>query len=623
MIRLHVRSAVMTLGCAAVLAACSGANENTETPPAPTEPSAPPPVMPVEPLAPPAEATPAQADKPADAQPVAAAKEATPSAAPEAAKVDAAPVDIRYTSSPAESLINDGVNLMRDHNLFDARQRLQAATTQDPKSATAWYNLALAQYRIGNPDDAIQSAAKAVELNPTYSRAAVLLSVLHLRKGDTKQALDVLDQALQRRPADVMLLGAKTRALVEDKEYQRALEVGIRAIKLDQDNPEALRYLGEAYLGLGREGLARLALDRAFQIYTGTIETSAGAQADATAVGRKSYEVRIARGGGSLRGSGSEAIDRDAGMAHIYYLFGQIAMKRNDVVEAREDFLQATKLRPDYAEAWNNLGVCWIVAKKGEESIDCLTRALEIQPTNFEARLNLGSAYRISKDPQRAEKAKAEYERAQKQEPRNPAPVFNLGILYLESQLPDTPTGDARFQKALDYFSQYRELRGSTVQRGQKDPLDDYVAEAKNLLKIEQDKRKVQDKAAAEKAEEAKKKIEDDAKKAEEDGKKAEAAAKKAEEDAAKKAEEDRKAAESPAPETPKAPDAPPPVDAQPPPAAEKKPDEAPPPPPPADAKTEVPAAPQPEAPPPPPPPVEKKDDKPEEAPPPPPPPAA
>jgi len=426
--------------------------------------------------------------------------------------------------------------------------------------------------RIGNPDDALQSAKKAVELNPTYSRAVVLLAVLQLRKGDNRQAIDVVEEGLQRRPGDVMLLGIKSRVLVEEKDYQRALDVAISAIKLDQDNPESLRYLAEAYLGLGREGLARLALDRAFQIYTGTQEAT-GATGE-IASGKKAYDLRMSRGGGTWRGVGAEAIDRDAGVAHIYYLYGQMALKKNDVVEAREHFLHATKLRPSYGEGWNNLGVCWIAAKKGEEAVEALTRALEIQPTSFEARLNLGSAYRISKDPARAEKAKAEYERAQKQDPRSAAPVFNLGILYLESQLPDVATGEARFQKALEYFGQYRELRGSAGQG--KDPLDDYVAEAKNLLKIEQDKRKVSEKAAVEKSDDEKKKATDAALKVAEDARKAAEAAAKAEEEAKQAPPE----TPTPPVETPEK-KAEKPDETPPPPADDKPAEEAPPPPPP------------------------------------------
>lgn len=601
----------LVLAGAALLGACSGA-ETAGDLGAPTSelkpmqaPAQPPPAADeqhqVTPLPPPEEKV---ADAPVAAPPEDATP-ATPVETPKAAEAaPAAEVDIRRPNSAAEPLIQEGIRLIQEYNLFDARQRLQGATQRDPQSATAHYDLALVQYRLGNFDDALQSAHKAVELNPTYARAVVLLSVLHLRRGETHPAGEAIDTALLKRPNDVMLLGAKARVLVAEREYQHALDVCVQAIKLDHDNPELMRYTAEAYLGLNREGLARLALDRAFQIYTGDEEAPTDASGAPTGAGaaRKTYEVRSSHGGGTLRGVQSEALDRDAGIAQIYYLYGQMALRRDEISDAREQFLQATKLRPDYAEAWNNLGVTWIIAKKGEEAIDALSKALEIEPTFLEARINLGSAYRISKDPDRAVKAKAEYERAIKQEPRNPAPHFNLGILYLESALPDVASNaEQRFQKSIDYFNTYRELRGPR-KPGEKDPLEDYIAEAVNLRKIAADKRKTDEQAKVEQEADKKKSEEDKRKKEEAAQQKAAEEARKAEEEQRKADEEARKKAEeAPRTEQPAPPpaDQPPPVDQPaPPPAEDKKEEPAPPAPPPPPPET----APSEPAPPPPPP---------------------
>jgi tetratricopeptide (TPR) repeat protein len=633
----------LVIALAVLLNACGGAQTEDTKPPeqpaggAPEQPSPPPtaesPVAPPEAPAAAAEtptaATPADAAAPAD-KPAAAAE--PPREVAKAPEAPAEPQDIKYTTSPAETQIQEGTTLLKDNNLFDARQKFQGATQQDPKSATAWYNLALTQLRLGGIDDAIDSAKKAVALNPTYSRAVVLLSVLHMRKGETQPALDVVETALEKRPTDVMLLGAKVRALVELREFSKALDAGILASKFDHTNPEVLRYIAEAYLGLGREGLAKLALDRAFQVYTGDFVDESGAssgqgQGGAAAGGaaaaavpggaaRKTYDVRASRGGGSVRGVGSEVLDRDAGLAHIYYLYGRLAMKKaaeqqSAWVEAREHFLQATKLRADYGEAWNNLGVCWLVAKKGEEAIEALTKALEVLPTSFEARVNLGSAFRISKDPDKANKAKAEYERAMKQDPKHPAPYFNLGILYLESPMQDTPDGVQRHQKAIDYFNTYRDMKGGSKRDGdEKDPLDDYIQEAVLNRKHQEETRKQKEKAAVEQEEEKKRKEQEAIKKAEDDAKKAEEDRKKAEEEAAKKA------AEQPAQPPPSDQPAPPPSDKPPEQPAPPPPSDQPAPPPPSDSPP--PPPPSSDTPPPPPPPSDTPPPPPGDAPPPP-----
>ena len=607
------------------LAAC-GAPEKVEPtlPKAPEEkpkeekapdekpPEPPPPDKPAEA---PKEATPVAAvDKPADASPADKAAEDKAKDAAKEEEKDERPADVKFSGSPAEVLLAEGIGFLNDNNLNDAQQRLLNAVKQDPKSATAHYNLAICQYRMGSDDDAIQSAKKAVELNPSFAKAAILLSVLHMRRNEPQPALQAIQDALQKRPGDVMLLGAKARALVATGDYNAALETCITALRLDQSNPEMMRYLAEAYLGLGREGLAKLALTRAYAIYNDDVDAKDLAPG---APVKKQYEVRMQQGGGSWRGVGAEALSRDAGLAHIYYLYGRLSMKAEDWETARDHFKKSVGYRADYAEAWNNLGICWIVARKGEEAVESVTKALELQPTFLEARINLGSAWRVTRDPDKAAKAKVAYEGALKQDPKRAEIHFNLGILYLENKMADVASEEGRYQKALEYLNTYKEMRGPTPDP--KDPIDKYIADAKLFLQQEQTKRVNAEKASKELDEDKKKKEADKKAKEEADAaKKAIDDEKKAQEDA-KKAEEDRKKAEeAPKPEAPK-PDAPPP-EGTPAPAPAPTPEPAPAPAPPPPEHKEEPAPAPPPAPAPAPEPAPAPPPAPDEPPPPPPP---
>lgn len=644
---------LLALWLAAAVSAC-GSPETVETPPA-DKPADTPEEKPVDkPADAPTEptATAPAADAPAEATPATAADGKPADGKPEDKPAEAAggrPADVKYADSPAKGLIDEGVQFLAENNLADAQQKLLNATKQDPKSATAWFNLAICQYRLGANDDALEAAKKAVELNPSYSRAAVLLSVLYLRLGQAPLAVKVLDDALAKRPGDAMLLGAKARALVANAEYNRALETCVEALRLDQSNPEAMRYLAEAYLGLGRIGLARLALERAYEVYTGEEVKAAISGEESSGPARKQYDLRLAQGGGSWRGVGAEAISREGGLAHIHYLYGRLYMGDGEWESARDQFRKATQLRPDYAEAWNNLGVCWIVARKGDEAVEAINKALELQPTWIEARVNLGSAWRVTRDPEKANKARAAYETALKQDPRRAEAHFNLGILYLENSMADLPNEEARYAKSLEYLNAYKEIRGAAIDA--KDPIDKYIADAKLFLTQEQTKRINAEKNTKEAEELKRKKAEEDAKKAEEDAKKkAEEDAKKAEEEAKKRAEEEaKKPPEGPTPPPDGTPPTPPPDGAPPTPPAdgtptppadgaakseekkeekkeEPKPDEpkkeepAPAPAPPADDKKKDEPAPPPPAPEPAPAPAPPAEGKPDEPPPPPPP---
>ncbi|MBI5608279.1 MAG: tetratricopeptide repeat protein [Deltaproteobacteria bacterium] len=630
---------------AAALAACSSPEVAPEKPEEKTE-AKPEPAEEAKPVEEPKAAT--EAAKPAD-EPTAAAEpdkkpdEPKPGDAKpaEPAKDDkpALPPDIRYSTSPAESMIADGVKLLEDSNLVEAQQRLINATKQDPKSATAWYNLALCQYRLGSDEDALASAKQAIAVNNTFSKAVVLAAVVLERKGQAPAALAMVDEALKGRPSDVMLLGAKGRAQVASGDYTQGLDTCVAALRLDHSNPELMRYMAEAYLGLGRTGLAKLALERAMQVYLEDMPKSEGG-------GKimRRYDVRISQGGGSWRGVKAEALVREAGLAQVHYLYGRLHMKEaldgslESWEKARDKFKKAIEMRPDYAEAWNNLGLTLVVARNGDDAEAALSKALELQPQMIEARINLGSAIRVKRLPkidesrfpdkasqtaekgrleiERAMKAREAFEAALKQDPRRPEPHFNLGILYLENKMSDLPSDEARFQKSLDYFAAYKEIKGSIDAN---DPIEKYIADAKLFLTQEQTKRINAEKNAKEKEEEARKKAEEDAKKKAEDEEKArqDEEKKKADEEAKRKAEEEKakldeearkKAEEEKAKETPPTP---PPTDGATPPPADKPPEPTPPP---ADKPAE-PAPPPAEKPsepaPPPPPPPEKPADPP------------
>jgi tetratricopeptide (TPR) repeat protein len=397
-------------------------------------------------------------------------------------------------------MIEEGLEFLAERDLFNARQRFVAATTTDPRSATAHYNLAIVQSREGNGAEALRSLEIAAQLNPTFSKALVLHAVISGRMRQPGPSLALLDARLSERPTDVMLLGAKARLLMAGKRYEDAKATAIKGLKLDHNNPELLRVLGEIYYHLGRRGLALLALARAADIYKGEVQPPAGGvktkpagDVEPTALPTKKYERRAFEGGGSLRGVGSESLERDHGLAHINYVYGALSLKEEQYEEARRYFKKAVDFRPDYAEAWNNYGITWLVAKKGEEAIAAFSRALELEPTFFEARINLGNAYRVSKLPkeERAAKARAEYERCIKQRPDDPAAYFNMGIIFLENAF-DGIDNVQRYEKSIEFFKAYQ-ARRPPLRSGQKDLAKAYIGEATNLRQIAVDTRRFEE----------------------------------------------------------------------------------------------------------------------------------
>ena len=77
--------------------------------------------------------------------------------------------------------------------------------------------------------------------------------------------------------------------------------------------------------------------------------------------------------------------------------------------EAVACYRRALELKPDYAEAHNNLGIALKDQGKLDEAVACYRRALELKPDYAEAHGNLGNAL---KDQGKSDEAVACYRRA-------------------------------------------------------------------------------------------------------------------------------------------------------------------------------------------------------------------
>ena len=74
------------------------------------------------------------------------------------------------------NLLANGLNLLVQNRLPEAERELREATRLDPRDADAWAHLAYAHFGLGRPDDARQSAERALTLDPLNSMAVAVLA---------------------------------------------------------------------------------------------------------------------------------------------------------------------------------------------------------------------------------------------------------------------------------------------------------------------------------------------------------------------------------------------------------------------------------------------------------------
>ncbi len=343
-------------------------------------------------------------------------------ATPAAAEV--APVE----SDPAA--VPEAVSLLKEGRLVEGRDRLARAVAAGNDDAAAYYNLALAEERLGRRDAALEAARKAVERSQGAEKTLRLYSDLMVRAGRAGALRADLDALAERWPDAVAVGNARARALIEDGRPAEALRLASDLLKKDETNLEVMKTTALAYLALQHPGAARLVLNQ-------VLETT-----------------------------------RDP---EVLDLLGQMAARDGESRKAIAFFQEAVRGDPNLADAHLNLGVLYHEAGDYEAAIAEFQAAVAVDPAYTPAYMNLGNSYRKLGRFDQAEEA---YRKALKSDPDCADCWFNLGVAALENR-PAGQDEPGHYRKAMEFFAKYKAMRRGPPRRD--DPVDKYVDEARRM----------------------------------------------------------------------------------------------------------------------------------------------
>lgn len=116
-------------------------------------------------------------------------------------------------------------------------------------------------------------------------------------------------------------------------------------------------------------------------------------------------------------------------VAEIYYESGTEALFAQKYTEALGALLEAVKQKPNYPEAWNNLGLVYLKKNQMAKAETAFKKALAQKESYSEARNNIGLLYMNQRKSKEAEK---EFKKVLEDLAYDKAfqTYFNLGLLY-------------------------------------------------------------------------------------------------------------------------------------------------------------------------------------------------
>lgn len=144
------------------------------------------------------------------------------------------------------------------------------------------------------------------------------------------------------------------------------------------------------------------------------------------------------------------ALANDSGNVILLNILGLVLHRQRDYINSQRTFKKALQLKPDYTEAYYNLGNTYLDQRNFTDAVSCYKKALKFEPDYLDAYLNLALCLQSGGDVEGAVKA---YRKALEINPNNAETHNNIGtLLEAKGQLQDAK---AAFTAAVNLKPDY------------------------------------------------------------------------------------------------------------------------------------------------------------------------
>lgn len=259
-------------------------------------------------------------------------------------------------------------------------RKFQQAADEDPRFGEAYYNLGVLSERQGKTEQASGFYKQALKAKPTLKQAAENLAVIEQNKGNTAGAVEIYQQILAVYPDDASSRARIAEIYRQQGDTERALEFAREALMRDPKTLQAYKVMMLANLERKQLSMAKLVALRALKIdesdpelyYTiGLILVQENEPAKARAQFVKAAEVRP-----------------DYLPAQV--MLAKLALKEEDYSGAEEHLRRILQADGKNAEALVNLGVAYKGQGQYDKAMQAYDAAEKLNPNLAAIQFNRG-----------------------------------------------------------------------------------------------------------------------------------------------------------------------------------------------------------------------------------------
>jgi len=150
-----------------------------------------------------------------------------------------------------------GIGLLLQGDLKAAEEVFLRVIEIDPTYLDGWVNVGRVRVQEGRPEEAVEVLEKALDLDPDLARGHFFMGMAVKTQGEYDRALSHFRRVESQYPRDRVVLNQMGRLLFLKRQFQEAVEIFHRVLKIDPEDLQAHYNLMLCWRALGNEEKAR------------------------------------------------------------------------------------------------------------------------------------------------------------------------------------------------------------------------------------------------------------------------------------------------------------------------------------------------------------------------------
>ena len=229
-------------------------------------------------------------------------------------------------------------DLLQSGHFDEALAEYRKALETGPGQANSLVSVGNALFAKGRYDEAMDFYQRALQVNPDNPEANVNLGVILANRRQMAEAIAHDRKALQVNPRHITAHVNLGVALAGQGQYEEAIQHYQSALELNPDQPLTHLNLALALTALGQTNEAHLQVAQAADF----LNRQAAALVQQGRLDEAQARYR-------------DLLNKIPGSAEAHCGLGSVLIRKGDLAAAREEFSEALRLKPDYAEAQRRL----------------------------------------------------------------------------------------------------------------------------------------------------------------------------------------------------------------------------------------------------------------------------